>query len=274
LADTLSRNLKKQGNYVRALARTDSKLDTLEEYIDEKFIGEVTNLDSLSDICDGIDIVFSSVGITKQKDGLTYMDVDYQGNMNLLEKAKKAGVSKFIYISVLNAEHMWKLKAIQAKLKFEQALEDTGINYTIIHPNGFFSDMLEYLKMAQKGKGYVFGTGENKINPIHGEDLAKVCVQAASGHEKMIKIGGPDILTHNEILTLAFEALGKNIKTSGIPIWVRNSILTLMRIFTPEKVYGPSEFFMTVLAEDMIAPKYGNHHLKDYFVQSIDNENI
>ena len=44
--------------------------------------------------------VFSSVGITRQKDGLTFKDVDYQGNRNLLEVAKHAGVKKFIYVSV------------------------------------------------------------------------------------------------------------------------------------------------------------------------------
>ena len=39
--------------------------------------------------------------------------------------------------------------------------------------------MLEYLQMAKKGRAYVFGSGENKINPIHGEDLAEICVKAA-----------------------------------------------------------------------------------------------
>ncbi len=80
---------KKQRFWVRALARNAAKLESLSEYIDEKFIGEVTDSNSLSGICKDIDIVFSSIGITKQKDNLTYMDVDYQGNMNLLEEAKK-----------------------------------------------------------------------------------------------------------------------------------------------------------------------------------------
>jgi hypothetical protein len=29
--------------------------------------------------------------------------------------------------------------------------------------------------------------------------------------------------------------------------------------------YGPIEFFMTVLAMDMVAPKFGKHDLESYF---------
>ena len=102
-------------------------LENLNEYIDEKFTGEITDPNSLSGICKEIDIVFSSVGITKQKDGLTYMDVDYQGNVNLLEEAKKEGVKKFIYVSVFNSENMKNLKGIQAKVKFEEKLKKIRI---------------------------------------------------------------------------------------------------------------------------------------------------
>ena len=238
---------KKQGFWVRALARNAARLESLSEYIDETFIGEVTDTNSLSGIYKDIDIVFSSIGITKQKDHLTYMDVDYQGNKNLLEEAKKEGISKFIYVSVFNAENMKNLKGIQAKVEFEEELKESGLDYSIVYPNGFFSDMLEYLQMAKKGKGYVFGSGENKINPIHGEDLAEVCVKAATAEEKEINVGGPDVLTHNEIVTIAFESLKKGVKISRIPIWIRNCLLTTLRIFTSVKTYGALEFFGSLI---------------------------
>jgi nucleoside-diphosphate-sugar epimerase len=163
---------------------------------------------------------------------------------------------------------MQNLKGIQAKVRFEEELKKSGLDYSIVYPNGFFSDMLEYLRMAKKGRGYVFGSGENKINPIHGQDLAEVCVKAATCDDKEINIGGPDILTHNEILTLAFNSFNKRTKISGIPIWIRNFLLATLRIFTSAKTYGPIEFFMTVLAIDLVAPIYGKYHLKDFFLQN------
>ena len=55
--------LKARGHWVRALGRSEAKLDCIREYADELFIGEVTKPGSLNGICDGIDVIFSSVGI-------------------------------------------------------------------------------------------------------------------------------------------------------------------------------------------------------------------
>lgn len=259
---------KKKGFRVRALARNAGKLESLSEYIDEIVIGEVTDANSMQKVCKNIDVVFSSIGITKQKDNLTYMDVDYQGNKNLLEAAQKEGVAKFIYVSVFNAEKIRDLKGIQAKLKFTEALKRSGLNYVVVYPNGFFSDMLDYLNMAKQGRGYVFGSGEYRMNPIHGEDLAELCVRALDNEEKEIHVGGPDVLTHNEILAIAFASLGKPVKVSRIPIWLRDAVLAILRLLTSVKTYGPLEFFMTVLAIDMVAPPYGKHHLQDFFLEN------
>ena len=268
LGKYVTQEFKKQGYWVRTLARNAAKLENLNECYDEIFIGEVINPNSLKGICKGVDVVFTSIGITKQKDNLTYMDVDYQGNMNLLEEAIKEGVSKFIYVSVFNATKMKNLKGIEAKLKFEEDLKKSGLDYSIIYPNGFFSDMMEYLEMAKKGKGMVIGTGENKINPIHGADLAEICVNAVGGDETEIKVGGPEVLTHREIFEIAFKILNKKVKISVFHMWMRNIMLGLARTFTSVKIYGPLEFFVTVLSMDMVAPKYGKHHLKDFFLEN------
>ena len=58
---------------------------------------------------------------------------DYQGNKNLLDLSKKNNVSKFIYVSVINAQLMKDLKGIQAKLLFEDKLKESGLDYAIEH---------------------------------------------------------------------------------------------------------------------------------------------
>ncbi len=125
--------------------------------------------------------------------------------------------------------------------------------------------MAEFYTMADKGRIYLFGDGELRTNPIHGEDLAAVCVEALDKPDQEIKIGGPEILTHNQIAALTFEVLGIKPKITHIPNWVRVAILKIVRLFSGSKVYGPIEFFMTVMAMDMVAPKYGRHTLKEYF---------
>ena len=124
--------------------------------------------------------------------------------------------------------------------------------------------------MAKKGRGYVFGSGENRINSIHGNDLAEVCVNAASSNDRAIKVGGPKILSHSKILTTAFNTSNKKVKISRVPLWARDLLLGILRTLTSVKTYGGLEFFITVLAEDLFAPSYGNHHLKDFFEENIN----
>jgi hypothetical protein len=73
----------------------------------------------------------------------------------------------------------------------------------------------------------------------------------------------------NEILALAFAALGTLVRITRIPLWMRNMLLAGLRVFTAVKTYGPLEFFMTVLAIDMVAPSHGTYHLRDFFVEQM-----
>ena len=231
---------------------------------------EVTRAKTLKGLFENVSVVISTVGITRQKDGLSYMDVDYQANINLLEEAKKAGVKKFIYVSVINGPLHRNLKMLEAKEAFVDALKHSGLEYTVIRPNGFFSDMRDFLKMAEKGRVYLFGNGSQKINPIHGKDLAVVCVDAIESAETEIAVGGPDILTHNEIGQMALLACGKPINIIHLPHWVRKLTLWAVRTFTSPRTYGPIEFFLTFMADDAIAPRYGGQRLSLFFQKEMD----
>lgn len=267
LGSFILKNLLDKDFETRTVVRNEKKLSksVLENSKLEIINAELTIPKSIENCCQNIDAVISTVGITKQKDGLTYMDVDYQANLNLLEEAKRSGVKKFIYVSVLNGDKLTQLKICEAKEKFVAVLKNSGLDYCIIRPNGYFSDMGEFYEMAEKGRVFLFGDGEHKANPIHGADLAEICVNAIESDNKEIPIGGPQTLTHNQIAKIAFSVAGKKVKITHIPDWITKPILFLMRTFTNSKVYGPIEFFMTVLSMDLIAPEYGKHTLKEYF---------
>ena len=201
------REFKDRGYWVRTLARNPRKLEQTGPFlepavidkVDEVFVGEVTKPETLQGLCDDIVIVFSSVGIARQKDKLTYQDVDYQGNKNILDIALTKSVKKFIYVSVFNAHLYGYLEIIKAHEDFVRDLQNSGLDYNIIRPTGYFSDMSEFLKMAKWGRVYLIGNGENRINPIHGADLAKVCVDTVDSKENEVPMGGPVTYSIQEI---------------------------------------------------------------------------
>ncbi|KAA2242017.1 SDR family oxidoreductase [Chitinophaga agrisoli] len=229
---------------------------------------ELTQPQSIINCCEGIDTVISTVGITKPQKGLTYMDVDYQANLNLLQEARKSGVRKFIYISVYKGEQLQDIAICHAKEQFVNALKASGLEYCIIRPTGYFSDMAALFNLAKKGRVYLFAKGAAKINPISGEDLAAACVTAIDQDKREINIGGPQTMRFTQIAQTAFDVLHKKPAITYLPEWLRKTILRLARIFMPAPVFGPLEFFMTVMTTDMNAPEYGQDTLKAYFETS------
>jgi uncharacterized protein YbjT (DUF2867 family) len=272
LGKYVAREFKQQGYWVRALARNPDKLSiegpflepAIADVLDDVFVGEATKPETLQRLCDGIDIVFSSIGITRQKDNLGYMDVDYQANKNILDLAVKASVQKFVFIYGFNAHLLQHLEAMQARHKFIEDLQATNLDYTVISPNGFFDDMSEFLRMAKQGTVYLIGDGTHKINPIHGADLARVCVDAVTSKEKNIPVGGPIIYSYREIAELAFDVLGKPPKIRRVPVWAVKLAASLIRPFSA-KYHALVAGLATIMQNDFIAPQVGTHTLKDFY---------
>ena len=271
------REFNERGLWVRALVRNPAKLDrtgsflepAVNDRINEVFVGEVTKPETLTGVCDDIDIVFSSVGITRQKDKLTYRDVDYQGNKNILDFALSKSVKKFVYVSVFNAHMYEHIAIVKAHEDFVRDLQASGIKYTIIRPTGYFSDMSQFLKMAQSGRAYWIGDGKNKLNPIHGADLAKVCVDAIEDAENEISVGGPVTYSVGEITELAFNTLGKKPKVTKIPLWLAFVVVKLVRPFN-KPMSELAEFFIAAGKHDGIAPSTGTRSLDAYYQELVN----
>ena len=255
---------KNRGYFVRALARSAKKLDDLWDSTDEIVEAEVTRPETLERTCDGIDVVFSSVGITRQKDGLTFRDVDYQGNKNLLELALRAGVKKFVYVSVFNGPDLRHLDMVDAHEDFVDELKASGIDYAVLRPTGYFSDMGEFLEMAKKGRVYLIGQGCNRMNPIHGADLAVACADAVESSETEINVGGPQVLSFRKIAELAFEAVKKPVRITVVPVWMMKSLVWLTRLYSSHQGELLA-FFATVTTSDAAAPVTGTRTLRAHF---------
>lgn len=257
------------GYRVRALVRNPDKLKSGIGHFDQIYVGEATKRSDLIDVCDGVDLVVSALGITRQMDGFNYAQVDYQANRNLLDEALKAEVKRFAYIHVLNANQMSELPMVRAKIKFARELEAAPIPSTILSPSGFFRDVFEVLDMAAKGRVFIFGDGHHKISPIHGADLAQACVQATQDGLVAVDVGGPETFTQNQIAALAFFLLGKPMRLVHIPFWVGDLGVRLARVFGLGRKVAPLAFFIKASKLDMRAPAFGNHLLSESFKAGI-----
>lgn len=236
----------------------------------EVVVAQATVPQTLQNVMNDVDLVISALGITRQRDGLTYRDVDYQANMNLLAEALRASVERFAYVHVLHGNELAHLTPIAAKQDFVNELKAATIASTIIAPSGFFSDMRDFLDMAKQGRVWLFGDGSKRMNPIHGEDLANTAADAIEDKLEHIDVGGPDVLSHTEIAEMAFECVGKPVKISFIWDSIRRFLVAVVPWITPSYIGGPAQFFLTAMGMDMVGECHGEHHLRDHFKQLVE----
>lgn len=255
---------EKRGWTVKALVRDAARAQAMGLEADELIEAEATEPETLTGIMTGVDLVVSSLGITRQRDGLSYRDVDYGANANLLDEALGAGVARFAYVHVLGADKLKGVELIDAKQAFVDRLRAADIASTVIAPSGYFSDMADFFAMAQSGRAWLFGDGTLRLNPIDGADLAVASFDAIAEGRDWLDIGGPDVFTHDELATLAFTALGKPARITHLPDGLRRLALGMLALF-PRHVRGPAQFFLSAMGMDMVAPCHGTRHLSEHF---------
>ena len=264
--------LDAKGCEVVALVRPGSagRLDSLEPHIRQVVTAEVTAPEMPAGICDGIDAVISSIGITRQREGLTYDQVDYGGNLNLLRAAERSGVSRFLYVSVIGADRDLDVPVMRAKRRFEEALAQSRLEWQIVRPSGFYTDMADILEMARKGTVHLFGDGQSRISPIHPIDLAELIADLLEGEPGAIHpVGGPADFTWNEIAELCGQVAGGRCRVRHWPEWMLRATLKVTRVAS-RQAYGTLSFLGYVMTNDTTAPNHGSRGLREFLEAQLD----
>lgn len=263
LGRRLCAEYQRRGWYVIALVRKTEQAAPIAA--DQLVEAQATDPLTLRGVMAGADLVVSCLGITRQTDGLGYWDVDYRANLNLLREAERAGVGQFGYIHVLRASDMAQVPMVAAKSAFVEELQCSSVAATVIAPTGYYSDLGDFLKMAQSGRVWLFGDGSKRINPIHGADLATATAEAVEAELEWLDIGGPDVFTQRELAELAFASIGKTPRITFLPDIIRRIALHVLPFLTPRRISGPARFFLSALALDMVGACHGTRSLKGHF---------
>jgi uncharacterized protein YbjT (DUF2867 family) len=272
LGKFLLKECRQRGYWVRALARSTEKLDDVRDCVDDVFVGEATKPDTLQGLCEGIDVVISALGVASSRtnETISLEEVDYGGNSNILKRAEEAGVQKFIYVAFVKTADFEHLEITRIKEHFVSELRDSRLNYCVMRPTAFFSDMGEFVKQALNGTVYLVGNGQTRVNPIHGSDLAQVCLDAVDSSETEVSVGGPEIYSYEEAAKLAFKILGKEPRIKKIPLWPFTILLKLIRPFIRRRKFTLIQFLLAAFTKDSVVQKYGSYTLEKFFREKVE----
>ncbi len=264
LGSDILRALIYEGHEVIAVDMVVREIPEIEGRATTKKV-DLTDKASLTNLCSGADIVITTVGLTSSSPIVTNYDIDYQANLNLLEEAKRSGVKKFIYISVLKADGDPTVPMLHAKYLFEQELKKSGIPYVIFRPTGYFYDIAKvFMPMIEKGKVTLLGKKPVHANVIDTTDLADFILMHKKDENKTYDIGGTETYSYEEIARMFFEAAGKPVVIKRAPAF----LFTVLASLAKRKKNGKEaiiKFSKWTLSEEMVADnKYGKLSFKKY----------
>ncbi len=249
-ADMIEKDLGLKGNY------TFKKLD-------------VTDPKSLEGLCEGADAVITAVGLTKTSAAVTNYEIDYQGNVNLMNEAKRAGVKKFVYISVLKADKAPKVPMLHAKYLMEEALKKSGMDYIIYRPTGYFYDIVKVFKpMIEKGEVTLLGNEPVHANVIDTPDFAEYIVAHLGDSNVTVSIGGKETYSYEEIARMCFAAAGKEPVIKRAPAFLFD-VLAFVNKLKKNGKEAILRFSKWTLTEPMVGDTcYGEHSFAEYIKKS------
>ncbi len=220
----ICRQLCEKNRKVKGLVRTTSdpaKVKALQKMGVETVTGDIKDIASLNNAFKEVAVVISSASSTlSRQQGDSIESVDKEGQLNVVNAAKKAGVEQFIFISFNPMSQEFPLQT--AKRAVEKQLLESKMNYTILQPT-FFMEV--WLSPAlgfdfPNSKATIYGKGTNKSSWISLKDVAGYAVASIdnpSALNRIIELGGPEALSPLDVVKIFEQKSGNKFTLEHVP---------------------------------------------------------
>jgi len=214
------RQLHQQGHSIRILARNDTSpraQETISRWGAEVRPGNVLEAASLEAALGGIEAVIHLVGIISEVGESTFENVHTRGTENMAEKARRAGVRRFVHMSALGTRPDAVSRYHQSKWAAEELIRRSGLQFTIFRPSLIYGPEDQFISLFAKIIRLspvvpLLGSPHAKFQPVCVETVAAAFARSL-GETRSIgqtyDLCGPEALTLGEIVDRIEDVLGK-----------------------------------------------------------------
>ena len=204
----IAARLLEQGRTVRTLTRRPAPEGSPIEAFDFNF----DRPEQLRATLEGADTVYNTYWVRFERGQVEFTEA-VNNTITLIHAARDTGVRRFVHVSITKPSLDSDLPYFRGKALMEKALMESGLSYAIVRPTVIF------------GRGDVFinniawilrrfpvfgvaGNGKYKIQPVHVDDVARICVEmGARTGNVVIDAAGPETFTWKQFV----RAIGKGI---------------------------------------------------------------
>jgi len=198
-------------------------------------IGDMLNLQNVSDAVNGCDVVYNFAGIADLDDSTTKpletVRLNIEGNVNILDASVQRGVKRFIYASSIyvysNKGGFYRCSKQAAEGYVEEFHNKFGLNFNILRYGTLYgpratnnNSIYRYLFQAlREGRILVAGDGDELREYIHVRDAANLSVKILDEEYKNqhIIITGHQAIQFKYLLSMIKEILNNSINIEFQP---------------------------------------------------------
>lgn len=185
---------------IRALVRPQRDAAFLRAQGVELCYGDVTDPDSLRTAVAGIQTVFHCAAAVDQKRRELFWQVNYQGTVNLLQEAQRAGVQRFVHVSTIGVYGLLQTSPATeehpknplrpyavAKLAAEEKLWEyhrAGLNVVVLRPTAIVGERdrtitKRLVQLARRRFVPLIGDGRSHVSFVYVKDLTRAMILAS-----------------------------------------------------------------------------------------------
>lgn len=208
----LTERLLAAGHEVVTLSRRTGAGDPLAGRITVRRL-DLERGDELQASLVGVETLFNTYWLRFPRGSSTFERAVAQ-SAALLAAARGAGVRRVVHVSVVNAAADAETPYVRAKAALEAVVRSSGLEWAIVRPTltyGAGDILINNLAWALRRLPVygVPGRGRYTVQPVHVDDVARICVEAASGEAgRVLDAAGPETFEYRELVELVRTAVG------------------------------------------------------------------
>ncbi|HEV2744703.1 MAG TPA: NAD(P)H-binding protein [Rubrobacter sp.] len=197
--------------------------------------GDLLTGEGLARALEGVDVLIhcaSSPGKPRQ--------TDVEGTGRLLEEAGRAGVSHFVFISIVGVDRNPYLAYYRAKLEAERIVERCPVPWTILRTTQFHEFVLKQIRLLERLPVMMVPRGF-LLQPMDIGEVADRMVEFALSEPagRVPDIGGPEVRTLSDLARSYLKATGRRRRVVEVPVPGKAArALREGALLAPDQAYG------------------------------------
>jgi uncharacterized protein YbjT (DUF2867 family) len=242
----IARRLLDAGRRVRTLSFHPGRPHPLGDSV-QAFPYRFDDPQALAGSLEGVSTLYNTYWV-RFDHGDTSFEQAIERSRTLFTAAQRAGVERIVHLSITNPSLGSPLPYFRGKALVEDALAQASVPYSIVRPTWIFGGDHDVLVnniawiLRRTPVFAVPGDGAYPVQPVHVEDLASICTNAArAGTNLVVDAAGPETLAFDDLVTLIRGAIGARALVVHVPAPIMGLAARALGLFVRDVVLTPDE---------------------------------